>query len=39
MGRREKPGTEGLKVTFEAIIGRQGSKGLFGIEDEGDEVG
>ena len=38
MGRGEKVGTEGLKVTFEAIIGRQGSKGIFGIEDEADEV-
>jgi hypothetical protein len=38
MGRREKPGAEELKVTFEAIIGRQGGKGIFGIEDEADEV-
>jgi hypothetical protein len=38
MGRREKPGTEELKVTFEAIMGRQGSQGLFGIEDAADEV-
>src|SRR5262245_19972248 len=38
MGRQEKVGAEGLKVTFEAIIGRQGSKGIFGIEDEADEV-
>ncbi len=38
MGRQEKPGTEELKVAFEAIIGRQGSQGLFGIEDAADEV-
>src|SRR5215510_14120758 len=38
MGRGEKMGTEGLKVTFEALRGRQGSKGIFGIEDEADEV-
>lgn len=38
MKRREKPGVEELKVTFEAIIGRQGGKGIFGIEDEADEV-
>ena len=25
-------------MTFEAIIGRQGSKGILGIEDEADEV-
>jgi len=38
MGRQEKPGAEELKVTFEAIIGRHGSRGIFGIEDEADEV-
>jgi Uncharacterised protein family (UPF0236) len=38
MGRREKPGAEELEVTFEAITGRQGNKGIFGIEDEADEV-
>src|ERR1051325_7285116 len=38
MGRQEKVGAQGLKVTFAAIIGRQGSKGLFGIEDEADEL-
>jgi parallel beta-helix repeat protein len=36
MGRREKAGAEELKVTFEAITGRQGGKGIFGIEDEAD---
>jgi uncharacterized protein with PIN domain len=38
MGRQEKGGAEGLKVTFAAIIGRQGSKGIFGSEAEADEV-
>jgi len=31
-------GGEELKVTFEAIVGRQGGKGIFGIEDEAEEV-
>lgn len=38
MGRREKSGTAELKVTFEAIVGRQGAKGIFGIEDTAEEV-
>lgn len=38
MGRGEKVGAEGLMVTFEAIIGRQESKEIFGLEDEADEV-
>lgn len=38
MGRRGKQVPAEVKVTFEAIIGRQGSRGLFGIEDEADEV-
>lgn len=29
---------EGVKVTFEAIVGRQGGKGIFGIEDGAEEV-
>jgi ribosomal protein S27AE len=37
MKRREKPDTAGLKVTFEAIAGRQGGKGIFGIEDDAEE--
>lgn len=38
MDRREKPGTEALEIAFAAIIGRQGSTGIFGIEDEAEEV-
>lgn len=38
MGRREKAASEGLKVTFEAIVGRRSGGGIFGIEDEADEV-
>lgn len=38
MRRRETPGGEELKVTFEAIVGRQGGQGIFGIEDEAEEV-
>jgi hypothetical protein len=37
--RRQKTGEETeLKVTFEAIVGRQGAKGIFGSEDEAEEV-
>jgi hypothetical protein len=38
MGSREKTLREGLKVTFEAVTGRVGSKGIFGIEEEGEAV-
>ena len=38
MKRGNKRGSEALKVTFEAIPGRQGSGGLFAIEDEADEI-
>jgi hypothetical protein len=38
MGRREKLEAEELRVTFEALTGRQGGQGIFGIEDEADEV-
>jgi hypothetical protein len=38
MARTKKVLPEGLKVTFEAITGRVRGRGLFGIEDEGDEV-
>lgn len=38
MGRQEKTLPEGLRVTFEAVTGRMGSKGIFGIEEEADEV-
>jgi hypothetical protein len=27
-----------VKVTFEAIVGRQGGKGIFGIEEAAEEV-
>jgi len=38
MSRQKTPrGTEG-KVTFEAIVGRQGGKGIFGIEEAAEEV-
>lgn len=38
MGRREKGEADELRVTFETIIGRQGGRGIFGIEAEADEV-
>lgn len=38
MGRGKTALPEGVKVTFEAIIGRARGRGIFGIEDEGDEV-
>src|ERR1051325_2433726 len=38
MRRGEKAVPAGLKVTFEAIAGRHGGKGIFGLEDEADEV-
>ena len=38
MRRGKKALPEGLKVTFEALTGRTRGRGLFGIEDEGDEV-
>ena len=38
MGRREKSGAAELKVTFEAIAGRRGGKGIFGIEEAAEEV-
>jgi hypothetical protein len=37
MGRGKKALPEGLKVKFEAIVGRQGGKGSFGIEDDAEE--
>jgi hypothetical protein len=37
MGRGKKALPEGLKVKFEAIVGRQGGKGIFGIEDDAEE--
>jgi hypothetical protein len=38
MKRREKTVVEGGKVAFETLAGRQGGEGLFGIEDEADEL-
>lgn len=38
MRRKEKTVLEGGKVAFEAIVGRQGGQGLFGLEDKADEV-
>jgi len=38
MGRGKKAMSEGLKVTVEAVVGRRGGGGIFGIEDEADEV-
>ena len=38
MARGKKDLPEGVKVAFEAIMGRPRGRGLFGIEDEGDEV-
>jgi hypothetical protein len=38
MGRGKKGLPEGMKVTFAALVGRQGGKGIFGIEDVAEEV-
>src|SRR5215470_5793702 len=38
MKRRAKADSDELKVTFEAITGRQGGKGIFGIEDDAEEI-
>jgi hypothetical protein len=38
MARGKKALPEGVKVTFEAMTGRSRGRGLFGIEEEGDEV-
>ena len=38
MRRREKTVVEGGKVAFETLAGRQGGEGIFGIEDEADEL-
>ena len=37
MGQRERPSREELKVTFEAVAGRQGG-GIFAIEDAAEEM-
>ena len=38
MAHGKKALAEGMKVTFEAITGRTRGRGLFGIEEEGEEV-
>ena len=38
MGRGKRVWPEGLKVTFAALTGRSGGRGIFGIEDAADEV-
>ena len=38
MGRGKKGVPKGLKVTFEALTGRSGGRGIFGIEDAADEI-
>ena len=38
MARTKKALPEGVKVAFEALTGRPRGRGIFGIEDEGDEV-
>jgi len=38
MGRGKRALPDGLTVTFEAITGRACGRGIFGIEDEGEEV-
>src|SRR5262245_40139429 len=38
MAHRKKALPEGVKVTFEAITGRARGRGIFGIEEEGEEV-
>lgn len=38
MAQTKKALPEGVKVAFEALTGRPRGRGIFGIEDEGDEV-
>ena len=38
MARAKKGLPEGVKVQFETVTGRPRGRGIFGIEDEGDEV-
>jgi ribosomal protein S27AE len=38
MKRRAKTAMESQKVTFEVLAGRRGGEGIFGIEDEADEL-
>ena len=37
MGHGKRALPKGLKVTFEALRGRSGGRGIFGIEDAADE--
>jgi hypothetical protein len=38
MKGQEKADTKGLKVTFEAVVGRQRGQGIFAIEDAAEEI-
>jgi len=38
MARGQKKRQEGVKVAFETMTGRSGGRGIFGIEEEGEEV-
>lgn len=38
MARTKKALPEGMKVAFEAVMGRTRGRGILGIEDEGNEV-
>jgi hypothetical protein len=38
MAKPKKTLPEGVRVAFEAVKGRPRGRGIFGIEDEGDEV-
>jgi hypothetical protein len=38
MKRRAKADMKDLKVTFEAVAGRQGGRGIFAIEDAAEEI-
>jgi hypothetical protein len=38
MARKKKVLPEGVKVRFGAVTGRPLKRGIFAIEDEGDEV-
>src|SRR5690242_9971152 len=38
MAQRKKALAEGVKVAFEALTGRPRGRGIFGIEEEGNEV-
>lgn len=38
MKRREKADTQGLKVTFESVVGGRGGRRIFAIEDAAEEI-